>query len=58
VQQSIVKAVKSFLGGDGVVVLEEGVLDAEVCEFGVVVSFKERAPRVAMDYRSQLIDTW
>ena len=58
VQQLIVKAAKSSLGGDGVVVLEEGVLDAEACEFGVVVSFKERAARVAMDYRSQLIDTW
>ena len=52
------EAAKRFAGRDGVIVLKEGVGDAEVCEFGEVVSFEERAAGVAMDYRSQLIDTW
>ena len=58
VQQLIVKAAKSSAGGGGVIVLKKDVFDAEVYEFGVVVSFEERAARVAMDHGAQLIDTW
>jgi hypothetical protein len=58
VKQLIVKAAKGSAGGGGVIVLKKSVFDAEVYEFGVVVSFEERAARVAMDYGAQLIDTW
>src|ERR1700756_5696025 len=50
VRQLIVKAAKSSPGRNGVVVLKESVFDAEVCEFCVMVSFKECAARVPMDY--------
>jgi hypothetical protein len=48
----IVKAAKRSAGRDGVIVLREGVSDAEVCELCVMVGFEERTARVAMDYRS------
>src|SRR6266481_712567 len=54
--QLVVKAAKRSAGGDGVVVLKEGVFDAEVCELSVVVGLEESAARVAMDYGTQLID--
>src|SRR5579859_6028886 len=54
----IMKAAECLAGGDGVVVLKEGVFDAEVGEFGVVVGFEEGTAGVAMDYGTQLINTW
>ena len=40
------------------IVLEEGIGDTEAGEFSLVVGFEKRAAGVAMDYRSQLVDTW
>jgi hypothetical protein len=48
----IVKAAKRTARRDGVIVLKEGLFDAEVCELCVMVGFEERTARVAMDYRS------
>jgi hypothetical protein len=58
VAQLVVEAAERSAGGDGVIVLDEGVVDAEVGEFGLVVGFEERAACVAIDYRTQFIDTW
>jgi hypothetical protein len=52
VVELIVKAAKSAPGGDGVIVLQEGVFNADVGEFRVVVGFKESAARIAMDQRT------
>jgi hypothetical protein len=54
----IVKAAKCLAGGDRVIVLEEDVFDAEVDESGVMVAFEEGTAGVAMDYGTQLTDTW
>lgn len=53
--QLIVKAAKRSPGGDGVIVLKEGVFDSEVDELGLMVGCEKGAARVAMDYRAQLI---
>jgi hypothetical protein len=58
VLELIVKAAKSSAGGDGVIVLKEGVVDAEGGELGLVVGFEEGAACVAIDYGTQFIDTW
>jgi hypothetical protein len=58
VLQLVVEAAERPARGDGVIVLEEGVVDAEVCEFGLMVGFEERTARVPIDYGTQFIDTW
>jgi hypothetical protein len=56
--QLVVEAAKRSAGGRGVIVLKESVVDTEVCEFDLVVGLEEGAACVAIDYRTQLIDTW
>jgi hypothetical protein len=58
VAELIVKAAKRTAGRNGVIVLREGVFDAQVSEFSMVVRFEERAARIAMDQRTQFIDAW
>jgi hypothetical protein len=50
VLELIMKAAKRTAGRDGVIVLKEGLFDAEVYELCVMVGFEERTARVAMDY--------
>jgi hypothetical protein len=47
--QLIVKAAERSARRDGVVVLDEDVLNTEVCKSGAVVGFDKRAAGVAMD---------
>ena len=54
----IVKAAERLAGGDGMIVLEENVVDAEVGESAVMVGFEEGTAGVAMDYGTQLTNTW
>jgi hypothetical protein len=54
----VVEAAERSAGGDGVIVLLEGVADTEGGELGLVIGFEERAARVAIDYGAQFIDTW
>jgi hypothetical protein len=56
VLQLIMKAAKRPAGGDGVIVLEEGVCDAEICKSGTVIGFEKRAAPVSMNYWPQLVD--
>jgi hypothetical protein len=58
VLELIVKAAKSSAGGNGMIVLQEGVFDPQICELGVVVRFEERTAGVAMDQGVQLINAW
>ena len=49
--QLVVKAPERAFDGAGVVVLKEGMRDAEVGELRLLVGFNEEAARVAMDNR-------
>lgn len=55
-QQLVVKAAKDSARGERGVVLGEGVVDTEGGESRLVAGFEERAARVAMDYRAELIN--
>ena len=56
--QLVVKAPERPFDGTGVVVLKEGMRDAEVGELRLMVGFNEEAARVAMDNRPQLKHAW
>jgi hypothetical protein len=53
----IVEAAEGPEGGNGVVVLKKTFADSEVGELGLMVSFDEGAPRVPVNYGTELIDT-
>ena len=54
--QLIVKAAKRSLGGTGVVVLDEAIVNAETSVLGSLVGFGKKTARVAMNYRTQFKD--